>query len=1045
MKSLILFFSCLLAGMSLTVAQTKQVIAGTVIDENGEAVIGASVALKTNVAIGTVTDIDGRFQLEVPGLTEILVVKYLGKETREVVASMNMTVTLRPSTTDLDEVLVVAYGTAKRSSFTGSASVVGGDNLQKMQASNLGKVLEGKVAGLEATSGSGQPGASASLIIRGLGSISAGRSPLIVMDGVPYEGSLNTISSFDIESLTVLKDATANSMYGARGSNGVIILTTKKGREGKASIHFDARAGINSRGIPAYDVMDNPGEYYEMYWEALRNYYLQSMPLAQANAAASAGLIDKSLIYNVYKGVPNDRLVEPETGKLNPAAKEKKWNDNWLTDPFRKGWRQEYNLNVSSGNDLTNLYASLSYLDDRGYVVNSDFMRTSVRLKADQKIGEHVKTGISVSYVRTNQNNVASANSNYSNIFMFGQEIAPIYPVYLYDLDTGAVIPDKNGNKQYDFGSLYARPYASEQNPLATIGAGENTTGGDATGSRGFFEVTFLKDFKFTVNLAYDVFNTAVSEYMTPIGGDAKKAGGRGIKQSSRYEALNVNQLLNYARKTGLHSFDVLLGHETKQDNRKLLYGQMTNYVDPANSEFSNAAKYRYLTSSYMEYALEGYFGRIEYNYADKYYLTGSLRADASSRFHPDVRWGNFWALGASWRVSQETFLDNAAFINDLKLKAAYGTQGNDNLLNPDGTTLWYGYNDLYSIGRVDGEPARTLILRGNPRLTWEKSNNFNTGIELLACDSRLSLIVEYFIKETKDLLYQRPLPLSEGTPNFQWVNDIDMKNKGVEIEIGWKVMKTNSFKWNVNLNATHYRNRLTRLPSGKPRTGYQAGIYWRETGGSIFDFYTYEYAGVDRETGLAQYKKYVRDEKGNEKVEPVNKTSEATLRKTGKTPLPDWYGGLTSSIDCLGFDFSIHTAFRLGGYVMDEAYRSFMNPGRPGTNFHRDILKRWTPENNRTDVPKLFYENQDQADTSDRWLTGASSFSISNITLGYTFPKKWIRELRLERVRLYAVADNVWYISKRKGLDVRQSFSGETGYVYSPLRTVSLGVSADF
>jgi TonB-linked SusC/RagA family outer membrane protein len=990
--------------------------------------------------VGILTDSEGKFSLDVPENAAIMVVSYIGFKEKEVDVAPYVEVVLEPDVSALDEVVVVAYGTAKKSAFTGSATTIKGETLEKIQSSNLSKSLEGKVAGMETTSGSGQPGASASIIVRGLGSISASRSPLIIMDGVPYEGSLNSISAYDVETMTVLKDAAANSMYGARGSNGVIIITTKKGKSGKTSLNFDARIGVNDRGIPTYDIIQDPGEFYELYWESLRNKNLESMSYLEANLAASTDLIDNSLKYNVYKNVPNNKLIDPATGKLNPNATVKKWNDSWLKDPFTNGLRQEYNFNVSAGTGKTDIYASLSYLDDNGYVVNSDFKRVTTRLKIDQKITDFMKVGGSVGYTNTAQNNVDASGSNYSNIFMFGQQIAPIYPIYLYDIDSGDLILDSKKQRQYDFGTEFTRPYSSEQNPLATIAANIKKNIYDVVTSRGYFEVTFLKDFKFTANLSYDIFNLSLTDYATPIGGDAKDVGGRGYKESTRYTALNANQLLNYSKKINSHSVDVLLGHESKKDSSQDLWGHMTKFVNPENPEFSNAALYQDMSSSYQEYSLEGYFSRLEYNYADKYYVTASLRADASSRFHPDVRWGNFWALGASWRLSKESFFNDVSFINDLKIKASYGTQGNDNI------GVWYAYKNLYSVNRVDGEPAMSWSFRGNPELTWEKSNNFNAGFEALAWDERLSLNVEYFIKKTTDLLYMRPIPVSEGLPDVKWVNDIDMQNNGIEVELGLDLIKSNDLKWAINLNATHYKNKLTKLPSDKPETGYQAGSYWREIGGSIFDYYTYEYAGVDKNTGRALYNKYTKNEQsGLETVETTAVQSEATLRKTGKNPIPDIYGGFGSSIDFKGFDFSVQTAFQLGGYVMDGVYQVFMNPGDKGRNFHKDSFKRWTPNNTDTDVPKLIYEDQNQAAVSDRWLTKSSYFSIRNITLGYSFPKKLIQSVKLEKLRVYAVADNVWYTSNRKGLDVRQSFEGSVGYAYSVLRTISFGVSVGF
>ncbi|MDR1809354.1 MAG: TonB-dependent receptor, partial [Prevotella sp.] len=1021
---------------------------GTVVDTNGEPVIGAAVVVK-GTTVGTATDVDGKFTINAqPGKT--LTFSLVGLKTAEALADDGMRVVMEFDSELLDEVMVVAYGTTKKSSFTGSAATIKGEKLEKIQTSNLSKSLEGAVAGVQTTSGSGQPGAGADIIIRGLGSISASRSPLIVLDGVPYEGSLNSISPQDIESYTILKDAAANSLYGARGSNGVIIITTKRGKTGNAIVNFEARAGFNSRGVPSYDVITDPGEYYEMTWESLRNKYLsEGDSYLTANAAASANLIP-TLKYNIYKDVADADVINPATGKLNPAAKSRKWNDSWVNDPVTNGMRQEYNLNVSQGTEKSNLYASLSYLDDNGYVVNSDFKRISTRLKGEQKVGEYVKLIGAVNYTNATTNNVLASTTAYNNIFMFGQQIAPIYPIYLYDKTTGQPVLDSKGNKQYDFGDTYARPYASQQNPMATLDANISKYIVDAFTTRGSVEVTFLKDFKFTANAAYDVFSTVYTDFATPIGGDAKDVGGRGEKTTERYSALNVNQLLNYTKDIDDHHINVLLGHETKRDNLNQLYGHMTNFVDPTNPEFSNASRYEELTSAEESYALEGVFGKVDYDFDNKYYATASLRRDGSSRFHPDSRWGTFWALGASWRLSKEDFMSEIDFINELKLKASYGTQGNDNI----GT--WYAYKNLYEINRIDGEPATSLKFRGNSELTWEKSALFNTGFEAAVWDNRITLGVEFYIKETKDLLYAKPLAVSEGLPSTKYVNDLDMKNTGVEVELGVDIIKTNDLKWNVNLNASHYKNELTRLPSDKAdlvakNGGYQSGSYWRKVGGSIYDYYTYEYAGVDKATGKALYNVYeeIRDDNGVltgwEKKDPTSVLSNATLRETGKSPIPDLTGGIATTVDYIGFDLSIQTAFQLGGYVMDGVYQSFMNPGGSGENFHKDMFKRWTPENTDTNVPLLLYEDQDQNGTSDRWLTDASYFSIRNITLGYSFPKKWLKQFKLEKVRIYGVADNLWYVSHRKGLDVRQSFTGAVSYAYSPIRTASLGIQISF
>ncbi len=1040
-----LLMAVLVMGIGLATAQVQTVTGTVTSEEDGLPIVGASVTVK-GTQQGTATDMDGHFTIaNVPASAKSIVVSYIGMDTQELHITKNMKIKMSSNSQSLDEVMVVAYGTAKKSSFTGAASTVKGDKIQKLQVSNISKALEGSVAGLQTASSSGTPGSSSSIIIRGLGSISSSQSPLIVVDGVPYEGSLNSISTQDIESLTVLKDAAANSMYGARGSNGVIIITTKGSKSGKTRINFEARYGFNDRGVGNYDIITDAGEYYEMAYESIRNSLVEQMGYAGASQYVAKNLISGYLKYNKFKGVADDQLIDPATGKLNPAAKTYKWNDDWTKDPFHNGTRQEYNINVTGGTENTQAYVSLGYLSDEGYMVGSSFDRISARVKVDQKIGKYFKIGGNVAYANTIQDRFDSqVGANYSNIFMFSQSIAPIYPIYLYDRD-GNLMRDEKGAVRYDFGTEYVRPYASEQNPLAVAKENIYKTTRDNLSSRGYLEAYFLNDFKFTANIAYDVFNTRQTDYATPIGGDAASVGGRGYKYSTRTGALNCNQLLNWNHSFGDHNVNVLLGHETKNDKYEYLYGEMTNFSDPSNPEFSNAAQYQGLSSYTGEYALEGYFIKGEYNYADKYYFTASFRRDGSSKFAKENRWGSFWALGASWRLKEEAFLKDVDFVDNLKVKASFGTQGNDNILDPNGYTIYKAYSDLYTVERVDGAAAFTKVFRGNRDLTWEKSNNFNIGFEGSFFD-RLNVNFDFFIKETKDMLYASPLASSEGTPTWIYRNEMDMKNTGVELEINADVIKTKNFKWNVAFNATHYKNELTKLPDSKPADqypdGYQAGSYWRKIGGSLYDFYTYEYAGVDPENGKPLYNKYTKDENGVETVTTVNTTSEASLRQTGKSAIPKLTGGLSTTFEAYGFDLSIQTAFQIGGYVWDSQYMTLMNTGDAGENFHKDMFNRWTPANTNTNIPQLVYQDQDQALGGDFALINASYFSLRNLTLGYSLPKSLIKKVGIGNLRVYLTGDNLWLQSKRKGLDPRQSFSGGTGYVYSALSSYSIGLN---
>lgn len=1035
MKSSKTLFSLMLLFLTLTMQAQKVSVSGQVLDSvTGEGIPFAGIFIK-GTTTGVSTDDQGVFAIDV-SKGDILLVSSIGYVEREIAVETGkkLVVKLDPDSQAIDETIVVAYGVQKKSSFVGSAAQVSGEKLQKMQSTNISKSLEGAVAGLQTSSSSGTPGSSASIIIRGLGSVSASQSPLLVVDGVPYEGSLNSIPTHDIESMTVLKDAAANSMYGARGSNGVIIITTRRGTSDKVRIEFDAKVGVNSRGVPTYDIITSPADYYEMTWEALRNevYYGGSMGLGQANAYASGALVSNYLRYNIYKGVEDGEVVLPGTGKINPAATERKWTDDWNKDVFKRGIRQEYTLTVSGGSEKTKAYMSVSYLNDKGYVPNSGFRRVTVRGKVDQNIAKFIKAGINIAYSNTNQDQFGAEKAgSYSNIFFFGQNIAPIYPIYKYDMETGERLYGQTGEDLYDWGER--RAYGQLSNPYGQLLSSIVNTVRDNTSSRGYVDINILDGLKFTVNVAYDIFNTKSDNFFTPVGGDASTVNGRGTQSTSRYSALNTNQLLSYNKdfgREGQHNVSLLLGHEIKSDHSYGLAGEMTNFVDPTVSDFANAVVYQNLTSSRTSYFLQGIFGRGEYSYGNRYFLSASYRRDASSRFAPDKRWGGFWSLGLSWNAKQEKFLLPVEAVNYLKFKASYGTQGNDNI----GMTKVY--EDLYRIDRVNGEASIVKVFRAAPDVTWEKSNNFNAGIESRFFD-RLSVNADFFIKETKDMIYYRALAPSQGDPASQLVNDMDMENIGVEFEVSADIFKHRNFGWNITLNGTSYKNKITKLPSNEPAEGYASGNYWRRKGGSLYDFYMYEWRGVDSETGEALYT-------GKEE-NLVHEAANAKMIQTGKSSIPAVYGGISTSWTFFGVDLSAQFAYQIGGWTLDSNYQGLMSGGSAGTNWHKDIFRRWTPQNTDTDVPRVQNRYQEASQTSTRFLTKASYISLKNVTVGYTFPKSLTQKAKISNLRVYVIGDNLWYMSKRRGLDVRQSFSGAAGFTYSALRTVSAGLSFTF
>ena len=1044
MRKFKLFLTAVAALLTVVPAFAQVTVRGVVSDKSGEPIPAAAVVVSGTLK-GTTTDVDGAYTISVPS-NAVLVFSSVGyiEEKVSVNGRTVVNVVLSDDSEFIDETIVVAYGTTKKSSFTGSATQLGGDKLKKMQVTNIAKSLEGEVAGLQTASSSGTPGSGASIQIRGFGSVSASTSPLIVVDGVPYEGGMNSIPAQDIESITVLKDAAANSLYGARGSNGVIMITTKRGTAGKVTVTFDAKVGVNSRAVPAYETITDPGEYYEMVWESIRNanYYTGATSLAQAGASASANMLSGYLgPYNVYKNIADADIIDPTTGKLNANATQLKWTDNWNKDLFRNGGRQEYNVSVAGGSDKTQGYISASYLNDEGYVVNSGFERISFRAKVDQTVNDFIKAGLNLSYANTNQTRyVNSEGSNYSNFFMFAQDIAPIYPIYLYDAD-GNVQYGQKGNKLFDWGET-GRAYGATANPYGQAVDSINSDISDNLSSRAYVNINILKDLVFTANVAYDVFNTKSNTFYTPNGGDALQVEGRGYQEMDRYTAINANQLLNWSPSFGNHNINLLFGHETKSDRSYYLYGHMTKFVDSTVPDFANAINYQDLTSATGEYFLEGFFSRAEYNFANKYFLSASYRRDGSSRFSKDNRWGSFWSVGAAWNAKQESFLKDVAAIDALRVKGSFGTQGNDN--------IGYSrvYENLYRIDRVDGEASLIQTFRAAPEVTWEKSNNFNVGVEGRVFN-RVGFNVEYFVKETKDMIYSRPLPPSQGTPASQLVNDKDMQNNGIEFELSADLVKTRDLTWSVAVNGTHYKNKITRIPSDYPEFGKQVGNAWREVGEPLYNYYLYEYAGVNPLNGHALYNKYKTDDvtglSTGELDGTVTSTGESTRIKTGKTPIPDLYGGFSTALRFRGFDFSANFAYQLGGYTLDTVYQGLMTAGRAGNNWHKDIFNRWTFQNTDTDVPRVQMSEQSANELSTRFLIKSSYISLRNITLGYSLPDSVLNNLPVSGVRFYLTGDNVWYLSKRRGMDVRKSFTGGNGETYSALRTVSGGVTVTF
>ena len=1062
MKRVLFLLTFIFMGIGMAAAQTATITGKVYSEADGEPVFGASVFV-VGTSVGAGTDMDGNFTIEnVPATATTLRVSYVGMTTQEVkiLRDKPMRIVLVEDGLALDEVMVIAYGTAKKSAFSGSATVVKSEDLAKAQVTNPVSALSGKMAGVQLFSASGQPGSSPTIRIRGISSINAGNDPLIILDGTPYDGSLNNINTQDIESMTVLKDAAANALYGARGANGVIIVTTKKGNTGSARVTFDAKWGSNQRAAQEYDYIKNPAEYYEAYYGALKNYAINTLgqSAAEAHSWVNANMIydeEVGLGYNVFD-VPAGQYLIGTNGKLNPNAKLGRvvsyggqdyliTPDNWLDEAYHNSLRQEYNLSVSAGNDKSSFYTSVNYLNNEGITVNSNYERLTARLKADYKVKKWLKVGANAAYTHTEKDAVGGDGDAGSSgsVFAFASSVAPIYPIYIRDAQ-GNKLLDNNGFIRHDFGDEdnagLVRPALGSANPYLQNQLDANYSEGNAFNANGFAEISFLKHFKFTWNSGVYVAESRGTETTNPYYGQYATSNGIVSKSHARTYSWNHQQLLNYDQSFGKNNVSVMLGHEYYRNKYYTLSATKKGMFDPDNHELAGAIIDDGGSSYTTDYNTEGFFGRAMYDYDNRYYVQASYRRDASSRFHPDNRWGDFWSASAAWDISKEDWF-NANWVNMLKVKASYGEQGNDQIGN-------FLYATRYEIVNTNGKPAALPYALGNKDITWETQGNFNVGVDFELFNGRLGGTIEYFNRMTYDMLYSFSLPATYGYTSYT-DNIGDMRNRGVEVELRTTPIKTKDFEWNINLNFTSYKNKVTYMPEEKKTysvdgfDGYTSGDKFFGEGVSLHTFHLKKYAGIN-ENGESMWYYNAEDAEGNAIMKTTTDYDSADDYLCG-TSLPDAYGGFSTSLTWKGFDLSVDFSYQIGGQVYDGDYASMMSGNRRGYNIHRDMLNSWTPTN-RTDLPRMQFGEQYTNGSSDRFLTDASYLSLNNINFGYTLPKLVTKKAGIESLRVYLAADNICYWSQRKGLDPRQSISGgASNAYYSPIRTISGGVTLTF
>ena len=1053
-KIVLLLVASLTCGL-LASAQTKQV-SGTVKDANGNAIVGATVIVD-GTTIGTNTGTDGSFRISAPANGNLLV-SFIGYEDQKIAIAgkTNIEVVLQDNYTAIEGVTVQTFGELKKKDLTGSITAVTAKDLQKMTVSSVANALEGAVPGIQSYSTTGQPGTDAAIYIRGIGSINGNQAALIVVDGVPYSSALSSINPLDIESVVVSKDAAANALYGSRAANGVVFVTTKKGaRNQKANITFEAKWGWNEMGVGEHETMQNPGDYYEWTYAGLYNYFAVNNPGVSHDALANAAysnLFPMTGNYMAYKLPEGETLIDFATGKINPNA-QLLYADNYDDYLFTKQFRQEYTLSISGGNDKMDYYVSGNFLDDPSYVIMSSFKRYSGRAAVNAQVTNWMKLGTNVSYSRRDTDDPGFGDgANTGNVFMWTQWQAPVVPFYARDLD-GNIRYNPDGTMMYENGggrtlSPYGETYDmfnalnNYANPMESMSRDVNNMIRDNIYANAYVDITFLKDFKFTANFTLDNVYNYTTYFQNNEYGYGTSLNGFVQKSVSHYNSYNTQQMLNYKKSINdLHNVDVMIGHEFNKTDNNSLAAYKTNIFYPGVPELGNAVS-AYLDSSTSERvitSLEGYFARANYNYDDRYFLSLSYRYDGSSLFKYN-KWGHFWSVGGSWRITQEEFMKHALWVNDLRLRATYGVSGNQ--LNSA-----YPYTNLWAIGESNGQPTISQSSVGNPDLSWERNNQFDLGLDFRLWD-RVYGSFDWYNRRTHDLIWNRPTPASTGLSS-RLENVGVLQNSGFEFDITVDLIKSRNVYWNVGINGAFAQNKLIDYPAelGNAALGgdYVSGAFLRGKGKSYYNLYLFDYAGVDPETGAELYWKNTTDSEGNVTGrELTSNFAEADQYEMGDA-LPDMTGGLRTTFRWKGLDLNIQTAFQIGGKQWDGASANMYDPGRSMFAVSDDLIgNTWTAENPNAEFPMLMYNGTWNFPLSNvnALYRDASYFSLKNLNVGYTLPQKWTSKLSIESLRIFFNADNLCFVSAHDGFDPRMGFSSMSGFIFPQARTFTFGVT---
>lgn len=1023
--------------------QQKRIVSGIVTDKSENPLPGVSVMLK-GTSTGVATDLMGKFSISISdNPNNILVFSFIGMQTKEIEIGnqSKVFIELEELTELIDEVLVVAYGTTKKSSFSGSATSIKSKDLIKNPASSFEKALQGKVAGLQVATASGQPGATTSYRIRGSGSLNASNEPLYVIDGVATTSSdysvvaedaystssiLASINPQDIESITVLKDAAAASLYGSRAANGVVLITTKSGKQGEGKISLNLQLGVAS--VPkTFDLM-NSSEYYktiftDYYKTRISDGYSASDAATWANAQTQ-GLIT----FNPY----NISQPYDANGNIVPNAQIIVDTD-WQDEVFNPAMTQDYNLSFSGGSKQINYFFSGGYYNQEGTSPAANYSRYSFKSNISTDIKPWLKAGMNALFSYSIQNTEVSSGAGASplyNSLYFPSGV----PVYQTD-SQGNYILDTEGNKQFN----WINPVSKDFNPLAIPYMDIWKTKTYRLISSLFAEIKIMDNLKFKTTFSPDYVNLYETKFWNKEHGNGPAYGGRSERHQTHDLMYTSTNTLNYTQTIAdKHNISAMLGSEMWNSTREYVLAQGTNFAFNFMNELAGATNPLAPSSYTSKEYLISYFARTEYNYDNKYYFSASFRRDGSSVFGANNKWGNFYSLGGSWKLEKEHFLKDVAWIDALKVRTSYGTSGNNQGLGRyQSLGLWAAGSD-YNYANYAGF---SHIQLANPELGWEKQAMFNIGVDYAFFNHKLYGSLEYYNKVSTDLLYNYPLPTSHGFESIMR-NLAEVKNSGFEFELGAEIIRNKDMSWNLNFNLSSSVDKIKDLANTPDVVMSTTKKIWK-VGYSQYEFYMPTWAGVDKETGEPLWVK----------GEGTTSTYSAADNQFQGKATPDFYGGLTNSFSWKNLDLSFFIYYSVGGLVYDGLYASVMHEGNnAGAQLHRDVLDGWTTENTNATTPKYTNSNSNSSNSaSSRFLYDATYIKLKNVNLSYTLPKKICQKLGiLNTVRVYFNADNLftWFKSDWKGYDDIDMY-GIGGYNASPTmplsRTYTFGVNFSF